>query len=152
MTVARTRPVRFMHHDASERPFIVIWEVTRACQLVCSHCRADAIRTRDPRPPIDVNAGRGFAFIDHVGVVYPSGFLPTAVGSVHDQPFPEIYRGSGLLQALRNPDAFGGRCGRCEFRTVCGASSAKCLQAATWASVAPGRFHDGLGRDLGGLA
>ena len=50
MTVdhARDRSVRLMHHDASERPFIVIWEVTRACQLACSHCRADAIRFRDP--------------------------------------------------------------------------------------------------------
>jgi len=48
MTVAQSRPVRFMRHDASERPFIVIWEVTRACQLVCTHCRADAIRTRNP--------------------------------------------------------------------------------------------------------
>lgn len=77
---------------------------------------------RHPRPPIDVNSGRGFAFVDHVGVVYPSGFLPTAVGSVRDQSFPEIYRGSELLQELRNPDAFGGRCGQCEFRTVCGGS------------------------------
>ena len=79
-------------------------------------------RRRRPRPPIDVNSGRGFAFVDHVGVVYPSGFLPTAVGSVPKKSFPEIYRGSELLQALRNPDAFGGRCGQCEFRAVCGGS------------------------------
>ena len=79
-------------------------------------------KRRHPRAPIDVNSGRGFAFIDHVGAVYPSGFLPAAAGSVRDQPFPEIYRESELLQALRNPDAFGGRCGRCEFRTVCGGS------------------------------
>jgi len=79
-------------------------------------------RRRHPRPAIDVNSGRGFAFVDHVGMVYPSGFLPTAVGSVRDQRFPEIYRGSELLQALRDPDAFGGRCGHCEFRAVCGGS------------------------------
>jgi radical SAM protein len=79
-------------------------------------------RRRHPRPPIDVNSGRGFAFVDHVGVVYPSGFLPTAVGSVRKKSFPEIYRGSELLQALRDPDAFGGRCGQCEFRAVCGGS------------------------------
>jgi len=77
---------------------------------------------RRPRPPIDVNSGRGFAFVDHVGAVYPSGFLPTAVGSVRHQSFPDIYRGSGLLQELRDPDALGGRCGQCEFRTVCGGS------------------------------
>ncbi|RYV53020.1 radical SAM/SPASM domain-containing protein [Pengzhenrongella frigida] len=77
---------------------------------------------RRPRPPIDVNSGRGFAFIDHVGTVYPSGFLPAPAGSVHGTPFPEIYRSSPLLQSLRDPDGFGGRCGRCEFRTVCGGS------------------------------
>ncbi|HUX70082.1 MAG TPA: TIGR04053 family radical SAM/SPASM domain-containing protein, partial [Cellulomonadaceae bacterium] len=77
---------------------------------------------RRPRPPIDVNAGRGFAFVDHVGVVYPSGFLPVAAGSVRDHPFPQIYRESEVLQALRRPDGFGGRCGRCEFRAVCGGS------------------------------
>ena len=74
------------------------------------------------RPPIDVNSGRGFAFVDHVGMVYPSGFLPVAVGCVRDQPFPEIYRDADLLQDLRSPDNFGGRCGRCEFRAVCGGS------------------------------
>jgi len=79
-------------------------------------------RRRHPRPPIDVNSGRGFAFVDHVGMVYPSGFLPTPVGSVRDQGFPEIYRGSELLQSLRDPDTFGGKCGRCEFRAVCGGS------------------------------
>ena len=79
-------------------------------------------RRRHPRAPIDVNSGRGFAFVDHVGMVYPSGFLPVAVGSVRDQRFPEIYRGSELLQALRSPDTFGGKCGECEFRTVCGGS------------------------------
>ncbi|MCY7288153.1 MAG: radical SAM/SPASM domain-containing protein, partial [Cryobacterium sp.] len=79
-------------------------------------------QARRPRPPIDVNSGRGFAFVDHVGMVYPSGFLPIAVGSVRDKSFPEIYRESGLLQDLRDPDGFGGRCGRCEFKTVCGGS------------------------------
>ncbi|WP_241974923.1 TIGR04053 family radical SAM/SPASM domain-containing protein [Cryobacterium mannosilyticum] len=82
----------------------------------------DEPRRRMPRPPIDVNSGRGFAFVDHVGLVYPSGFLPVSVGSVHERPFPEIYREAQLLQELRSPDLFGGRCGHCEFRTVCGGS------------------------------
>ncbi len=82
----------------------------------------DEPRRRQPRPPIDVNSGRGFAFVDHLGMVYPSGFLPTAVGSVRNQPFPEIYREARLLRELRDPDALGGKCGQCEFRTVCGGS------------------------------
>jgi radical SAM protein len=35
--------------DFSVSPFIVIWEVTQSCDLVCLHCRADARRCRDPR-------------------------------------------------------------------------------------------------------
>lgn len=31
-----------------ERPFIVLWELTRACALACAHCRAKAIPRRDP--------------------------------------------------------------------------------------------------------
>ncbi|HAQ08884.1 MAG TPA: radical SAM/SPASM domain-containing protein, partial [Bacillus bacterium] len=35
--------------DFNENPYIVIWEVTRACQLKCVHCRADAQNKPDPR-------------------------------------------------------------------------------------------------------
>jgi AdoMet-dependent heme synthase len=35
--------------DFSQAPFLVIWEVTRACDLACLHCRAEALRWRDPR-------------------------------------------------------------------------------------------------------
>jgi radical SAM protein len=79
-------------------------------------------RSHRPRPPLAVNAGSGFAFVDHLGQVYPSGFLPLVAGTVHAQPFSTIYRDSPLLQALRDRDRLGGRCGRCEFRWVCGGS------------------------------
>jgi radical SAM protein len=79
-------------------------------------------RRRSSRPPIDVNSGKGFAFIDHVGTVYPSGFLPVPVGSVREREFLDIYRDAPLMRQLREPDAFGGKCGRCEFRTICGGS------------------------------
>ncbi|WP_099157190.1 TIGR04053 family radical SAM/SPASM domain-containing protein [Virgibacillus ndiopensis] len=35
--------------DYNENPFIVIWELTRACALKCLHCRAEAQYHRDPR-------------------------------------------------------------------------------------------------------
>jgi radical SAM protein len=34
--------------DFNERPFTVIWETTRACDLSCLHCRAEAIPERKP--------------------------------------------------------------------------------------------------------
>lgn len=84
---------------------------------------------RRARPPMDVNAGRGFVFIDHLGVVQPSGFLPIPVGSVRDRPLREIYRDAPLLRALRDPSGFGGRCGRCEYREVCGGSRSRAFAA-----------------------
>ncbi|MBI4537891.1 MAG: TIGR04053 family radical SAM/SPASM domain-containing protein [Gemmatimonadetes bacterium] len=35
--------------DFGEAPHIVIWETTRACDLACLHCRAEAVRWRDLR-------------------------------------------------------------------------------------------------------
>lgn len=79
-------------------------------------------RRRSSRPPIDVNSGKGFAFVDHVGTVYPSGFLPVSVGSVRERAFLDIYRNAALMRQLRDPDALGGKCGRCEFRHICAGS------------------------------
>lgn len=43
------RPLRRQRQDVADKPFIVIWESTRACPLVCRHCRAEAVPDRDPR-------------------------------------------------------------------------------------------------------
>ena len=72
-----------------------------------------------------VKEGRGFAFIDHLGNVAPNGYLPLAAGNVRSQPFAEIYRESPLFRVLREPGRLRGRCGRCEFRDVCGGSRAR---------------------------
>lgn len=83
------------------------------------------VRPRQPRPPLDVNAGRGFAFVDHHGRVHPSGFLPLPAGSVRSEPFHVIYRDAELFRSLRDPERLGGRCGRCEFREICGGSRSR---------------------------
>ncbi len=33
----------------ADSPFIVFWELTRACMLACKHCRARAIKKRNPK-------------------------------------------------------------------------------------------------------
>src|SRR5262245_31843996 len=35
-------------HAFDDAPFMVFWETTQACDLVCKHCRADARPARDP--------------------------------------------------------------------------------------------------------
>lgn len=72
-----------------------------------------------------VNDGNGFCFISHVGDVYPSGFLQVSAGNVREQSLSEIYRSSPLFRSLRDPDQLKGKCGRCEFRAVCGGSRAR---------------------------
>jgi len=45
---AGARPSRPVMPDFDEAPFLVIWEVTRACDLACRHCRAEAVGQRHP--------------------------------------------------------------------------------------------------------
>lgn len=49
--------------DFNENPYIVIWEVTRACQLKCVHCRADAQSKPDPR---ELTPEEGLKLIDQI--------------------------------------------------------------------------------------
>ncbi|GIF15967.1 TIGR04053 family radical SAM/SPASM domain-containing protein [Actinoplanes teichomyceticus] len=81
------------------------------------------------RAPLQVSAANGFVFISHRGDVYPSGFLPVPAGNVRQQPLTEIYRTSPMFTTLREPDRLRGRCGACEFRTVCGGSRARAYAA-----------------------
>jgi radical SAM protein with 4Fe4S-binding SPASM domain len=75
--------------------------------------------------PKGVNDGKGFVFVSHTGEVYPSGFLPLPAGNVLWEPLSEIYRNSPLFLALRDSSQLKGKCGRCDFRDVCGGSRAR---------------------------
>jgi radical SAM protein with 4Fe4S-binding SPASM domain len=75
--------------------------------------------------PRGVNAGNGFLFVSHRGDVYPSGFLPRAAGNVRSMELAEAYRHSSLFRDLRDPDLLTGRCGRCEYRRICGGSRSR---------------------------
>ncbi|MBI4570532.1 MAG: TIGR04053 family radical SAM/SPASM domain-containing protein [Chloroflexi bacterium] len=77
------------------------------------------------RPAKGVNDAKGFCFISHIGDVCPSGFLPLAAGCVRERSVVEIYRHATLFRDLRQPDLLKGKCGRCEFRDVCGGSRAR---------------------------
>jgi AdoMet-dependent heme synthase len=72
-----------------------------------------------------VNDGNGFLFVSHLGEIYPSGFLPLGAGNVRTDDVVEVYRNSPLFRALRDPDRLKGKCGVCEYRTVCGGSRAR---------------------------
>lgn len=97
-------------------------ELRADLDAVAPHLRRSGRRVR---APMDVNAGRGFVFVSHIGVVNPSGFLPLSAGSVRERPLTEIYRRSPLLRSLRDAGRLGGACGRCTYRAVCGGSRSR---------------------------
>jgi radical SAM protein len=70
-------------------------------------------------------AGSGFAFVSHVGDVYPSGFLPESVGNVREADLVDLYRDTELFEDLRDPEQLKGKCGACPFRRVCGGSRSR---------------------------
>ena len=72
-----------------------------------------------------IRDGNGIMFVSHTGEICPSGFLPLPAGNVREQSPVEVYWDAPLFRALRQPDGFGGKCGRCEFRTICGGSRAR---------------------------
>lgn len=87
---------------------------------------------RDERPPRGeqlvfpaIGDGKGFVFVSHTGEIAPSGFLPIVTGNVRDDSLLDVYRNDPMFQRLRDPDRTNGKCGTCDFRTICGGSRAR---------------------------
>ena len=72
-------------------------------------------------------AGNGFCFISHVGEVFGCGFLPIPAGNIREQSFKQIYQQSPLFVELRNHSLLKGKCGACEYKTICGGCRARAL-------------------------
>ena len=77
--------------------------------------------------PRGVNAGNGFLFVSHRGEIFPSGFLPFSAGNVRTDDLAGVYRRARVFRVLRDPDLLSGRCGRCEYRSICGGSRSRAL-------------------------
>ena len=76
-------------------------------------------------PAKELYDGRSLVFVSHTGEVYPSGFLPLPAGNILWEPLAEIYQYSPVFRSLRDSSQLKGKCGRCEFRDVCGGSRAR---------------------------
>ena len=72
-----------------------------------------------------IRDGHGIMFVSNQGDIYPAGFLPLATGNVRKDKLVDIYRDSPLFRALHTPSSFKGKCGVCEYRTLCGGSRAR---------------------------
>jgi len=85
----------------------------------------DTGRHRGHRAPLGVGDGKGVMFISHNGEIYPAGFLPLVCGRFPADSVVDVYQNHPTFLALRDPDGFGGRCGVCEYRYVCGGSRSR---------------------------
>jgi radical SAM protein with 4Fe4S-binding SPASM domain len=77
-----------------------------------------------------VRDGNGILFISHTGDICPSGFLEVPAGNVRTANIVDVYREAPLFLQLRDADGFHGRCGRCEYRWMCGGSRARAYSAS----------------------
>lgn len=72
-----------------------------------------------------VNSGKGHLFVSHDGDIFPSGFLPYTCGNVRRDRLARVYRQHPVFRELRDVDRLKGKCGVCEFRSICGGSRAR---------------------------
>ena len=73
--------------------------------------------------------GTGFCFISHRGIVKPCGFLDLNCGDVTKTSFSKIWHNSNILNSLRDFNKLKGKCGRCEYKSVCGGCRARAYEA-----------------------
>ncbi len=85
-----------------------------------------------------VGDGDGFLFVNHRGEIFPSGFLPVSAGNVRTHDLIDVYRTHELFRALRDRDRLEGKCGVCEYRSVCGGSRARAYaMTGNWMAADP---------------
>ncbi len=80
-------------------------------------------------PPSDKRlgclAGINICFVSHKGEVYPCGYLPASAGNVRSTPLSDIWNESKLFKSFRQYSLLEGKCGFCEYKTVCGGCRAR---------------------------
>jgi radical SAM protein len=64
----RHDPLRGGNLDFNDHPLLAIWEVTRACDLACAHCRACAVADRDPNELSTAEGKKLLARLGEIGV------------------------------------------------------------------------------------
>jgi len=104
----------------------------RGRMLVRAKCAPHFMRhvhQSDPESPIlnyetRCPCGTQYCRITPDGKLTPCPYLPEAAGDLRTQSFADIWRSSPLFRQLRE-GTLGGKCGRCEYRKLCGGCRAR---------------------------
>jgi heme b synthase len=70
-------------------------------------------------------AGQLIALIDVDGDVLPCSYFPKSAGNIKVQSFKDIWENSELFKELRDFKKYKGKCGSCEYVSVCGGCRAR---------------------------
>jgi len=125
----------WIYRIAQEAPFAVATtEAPSYRRVALGEMRAAGMSSEQIRQtPVGrgfgIRDGNGIVFVSNTGDICPAGFLPLAAGNVRTDHIVQVYRESLLFSALHDPSQFGGRCGRCEYRAICGGSRARAFAA-----------------------
>ncbi|OGN92124.1 MAG: radical SAM/SPASM domain-containing protein [Chloroflexi bacterium RBG_13_48_17] len=74
-------------------------------------------------------AGINFCFISHRGKVQGCGYLDVEAGNIKDRSFKQIWTESRLFRELRDLSNIKGKCGSCEYKSVCGGCRARAYES-----------------------
>jgi AdoMet-dependent heme synthase len=104
----------------------------RGRMLVRAKCAPHFMRhvhRTDPESPIlnyetRCPCGTQYCRITPDGQVTPCPYLPEVAGDLRTHRFAEIWRSAPLFRRLREGE-LGGKCGRCEYRRLCGGCRAR---------------------------
>ncbi|MCE5194288.1 MAG: radical SAM protein [Nitrospiraceae bacterium] len=70
-------------------------------------------------------AGQLICLIDVDGNVLPCSYFPKSAGNIHEKSFKDIWENSELFNDLRDFKKYKGKCGSCEYISVCGGCRAR---------------------------
>ena len=70
-------------------------------------------------------AGMYYCRIYPNGDITPCPYLPIKLGNVCEQSFKEIWQNANMFKALRDPSTLTGKCGKCDYKVLCGGCRAR---------------------------
>ncbi|MDR3038798.1 MAG: radical SAM protein [Candidatus Adiutrix sp.] len=82
-------------------------------------------------------AGQGFLFFSSFGEARGCGYLTPAAGNFRLAPVRDIYERAPLFLELRDRTRYRGRCGVCEYWSVCGGCRARAQAAGDYLGPEP---------------
>lgn len=110
------------HVTTTEAPFYKTYYLMREMEKGRT---ADDVIKNNRKMAFGVRDGNGVIFISRDGTIYPSGFLEVPLANIKKDNLKQVYTGHPVLNELRKPQDYHGKCGVCSYHSVCGGSRAR---------------------------